>query len=83
MSFFPVFQVTLIRFFLFQLSENFFSTVSKCAIKIMIIMMINVNIFAGFQLIVIENTRTFAKKIYTAHNHSDARQSETLFMRSI
>ena len=45
--------------------------------------MINVNIFAGFQLIVIENTRTFAKKIYTAHNHSDARQSETLFMRSI
>ena len=65
---------------MFQLSENFFSTVSKCAIKIMII---NVNIFAQFQLTVIENTGTFVKKIYTAHNHSDARQSETLFMRSI
>ena len=46
-------------------------------------MIINVNIFAQFQLTVIENTGTFVKKIYTAHNHSDARQSETLFMRSI
>ena len=46
-------------------------------------MIININIFSGFQLTVIENTRIFVKKIYTAHNHSNARQSETLFMRSI
>ena len=44
----------------------------------------NVNIFAGFHLPVFENKRTFVKKkMCTAYNHSDAKQSETVFTQSI
>ena len=59
-----------------HLRENFFSTVSKCTIRKMIIMINNVNIFAGFQLTVFENKPTFAKKSVlhtTILMHSKAR----------
>ena len=68
------------RLFFVSITRNLFF---KCKIRIMIKMIINVNIFAGFQLTVFENKRTFVKKICTAYNHSDALQSETLFTRSI
>ena len=80
---FTVFQMTLVSFFCFNYSKLFFSKVSKCTIRIMIITIINVNIFAGFLLTVFENKRAFVKKICTAYNHSDAQQSEKLFTRSI
>ena len=43
----------------------------------------NGNIFARFYLTVLENKHTFVKRIYTAYNHCDAQQSETLFPPSV
>ena len=61
---FPLSWLILINFFVQIIRNLFLSTVSKCAIAIMIITMINIKFpgktfFVGFQLTAFENKRTF------------------------